>query len=466
MDNSNLFYRLRSLDRLLGKNWQENEGKDGELEKQEIYFASPNELNDPMEGFSNIVFKGDEIVWHNFFKHYLMCLERMYNIYGLCNKWSEQLSFDLNYMPIYDTFDNFPSPIYKKLFDDIYQDFKSYFNKEINTIASRTTPITKNELYLYLRAVHFIALAHINKHYIKNGFRQDDNIDYLKMVEFYKENIIPLVESWERSIIEDGQDTDKILNEMCIQAKFINNRSSQNNFDNLAKNCKILMYDLPSLYLDHLDNLIYPKCRIACFMETYHNSSVWGHYADGHKGVCLIFKISANEINLIDSDNKNVSISFQKVNYGAEFETINFFENLGQLTLPQISSWYLGENGRKSLVMDKIFINEYKWRKEYWKRSQNRLLTKTKDWEYEQEYRLICKNSSKKQENLFKYNFNDLEGIIFGMKMPQDARKTIINIIKRKCKENNRDNFNFYQADYCTTNKRMKYRLYYKHSHK
>lgn len=36
--------------------------KEGKLEKQEIYFASPSELSDPMEGFSNIVFKGDKIV--------------------------------------------------------------------------------------------------------------------------------------------------------------------------------------------------------------------------------------------------------------------------------------------------------------------------------------------------------------------------------------------------------------------
>ena len=86
----NLFYRMRSLDRLLGDKWQENDGKDGELEKQEIYFASPSELNDPMEGFSNIVFKGDKIVWHNFFKHYVMCLERRCNAYILCKEWDTQ----------------------------------------------------------------------------------------------------------------------------------------------------------------------------------------------------------------------------------------------------------------------------------------------------------------------------------------------------------------------------------------
>ena len=54
------FYRFRSLNNLLGKY--------KELENQEIYFAPPEELNDPMEGFKNIIFNGDLIVWNNFFK--------------------------------------------------------------------------------------------------------------------------------------------------------------------------------------------------------------------------------------------------------------------------------------------------------------------------------------------------------------------------------------------------------------
>ncbi len=37
------FYRFRSTNALLD-GWQE-------LEKQEIYFAPPDDLNDPMEGF-------------------------------------------------------------------------------------------------------------------------------------------------------------------------------------------------------------------------------------------------------------------------------------------------------------------------------------------------------------------------------------------------------------------------------
>ena len=59
-------YRLRSIDHVLGEY--------KELEIKEIYFAEPSELNDPMEGFRDIFWMGDHIVWNNLFRHYIYCL--------------------------------------------------------------------------------------------------------------------------------------------------------------------------------------------------------------------------------------------------------------------------------------------------------------------------------------------------------------------------------------------------------
>ena len=59
-------YRYRSVKQLLGE-FQE-------LEKQEIYFCPPRDLNDPMEGFMDLYWSGDEIVWRNLLKHYILCL--------------------------------------------------------------------------------------------------------------------------------------------------------------------------------------------------------------------------------------------------------------------------------------------------------------------------------------------------------------------------------------------------------
>ena len=59
-------YRYRGIDRLLCKHT--------ELESQEIYFANPAELNDPMEGFQDVFWESDRILWKNLIKHYQQSL--------------------------------------------------------------------------------------------------------------------------------------------------------------------------------------------------------------------------------------------------------------------------------------------------------------------------------------------------------------------------------------------------------
>ena len=61
------FYRFRPTNALLGDR--------KELEKQEIYFARPDQLNDPMEGFKDVFWQGDRIVWTNLIKNYLLSLQ-------------------------------------------------------------------------------------------------------------------------------------------------------------------------------------------------------------------------------------------------------------------------------------------------------------------------------------------------------------------------------------------------------
>src|SRR5260370_42476392 len=59
-------YRFRSVDAVLDKY--------EELAKQEINCSPPEELNDPMEGYKDVFWSGDRIVWRNLLRHYLLCL--------------------------------------------------------------------------------------------------------------------------------------------------------------------------------------------------------------------------------------------------------------------------------------------------------------------------------------------------------------------------------------------------------
>ena len=106
------FYRFRSIDALLGKH--------RELEEQAIYFASPEELNDPMEGLRDIVWNGDKIIWTNFFKHYIFCLNRCYLPLNITPNPGK---LDVGDIPILERWDQIATPIEEILFDDIWDRF-------------------------------------------------------------------------------------------------------------------------------------------------------------------------------------------------------------------------------------------------------------------------------------------------------------------------------------------------------
>lgn len=44
-----------------------------EFDNQEIFLGSTSENNDPMDGFHNVFWEGDSILWKNFIYHYALC---------------------------------------------------------------------------------------------------------------------------------------------------------------------------------------------------------------------------------------------------------------------------------------------------------------------------------------------------------------------------------------------------------
>ena len=99
------------------------------------------------------------------------------------------------------------------------------------------------------------------------------------------------------------------------------------------------------------------------------------------------------------------------------------------------------------------------WRKGYWHNYERGFFTKLKDWEYEQEQRIflssVLDTYEKPESRKFTYKFEDLEAIIFGMRTRIEDKVKIKRIIDAKCKEHNRDNFDFYKASYSPSLGRM-----------
>ena len=156
------FFRFRSIDALLGEHQ--------ELEKQTIYFASPEELNDPMEGLREIVWNGDKIVWTNFFKHYVFCLNSCYFLLNVTQHSRRKL--ETADIPILERWDQIIIPIEQDLFDDIWERFCNlpHIQEIIEALANTGRKIRYREVVSHLLSIQvFGFLDEIRKSYIDHG---------------------------------------------------------------------------------------------------------------------------------------------------------------------------------------------------------------------------------------------------------------------------------------------------------
>jgi len=74
-----------------------------------------------------------------------------------------------------------------------------------------------------------------------------------------------------------------------------------------------------------------------------------------------------------------------------------------------------------------------------------------KDWQHEREYRITLQSDASLSDpasRKLRYRFEDLQGIIFGMKTSPLDKAAIVRIIQQKCKETGRKDFELYQTYY------------------
>lgn len=144
------YYRYRSTKALLDEFH--------ELDNQEIYFSPTDKLNDPMEGFKDVVWSGDKIVWRNLLRHYLLCLLQT-SLYSFVAKES----FDPAVLKNNIVF-SFPNGLPTAELKDLYEAASVRFLSDpiaeglVSAAASRTSPIRRSELTSYLRTLHGPAL--------------------------------------------------------------------------------------------------------------------------------------------------------------------------------------------------------------------------------------------------------------------------------------------------------------------
>lgn len=460
--------RFRSTDRLL-------DSASGELEQQTIYFASPEQLNDPMEGLRDMVWRGDKIVWLNLLKHYVYCLhwtDLQMKVFG------NRTPFGADQIPIWGRWDEPPTPQMDELFHKILARIRDDLGlPDLAERISARGKVRYTELLFYLNGLHLDAIDRIQSVYVELGLTSgtecvepEEAPDKLILADSALFDLIPEVEAQHGSFSE-------IMFSISYQMTVGQHLGLKYNLRGAnsgiaERNRQLLLLDFTKLYVQQLDKLLWPKWYAACFAKSYHNSSLWANYGDSHKGACLIFDtdessnsraLSLKRVTGWSSDSKGdvkerwglEPMPFRDVHYTDKPGEIDFFANIGMLPLAAIMRlWYIDEAGKVSARASHVSTDEdlEPWRKKHWGDYGHDIALKSRDWEHENECRLILHglldDSLDDRRRTLTYDFSSLKGIIFGIRTSDEEKVKIVEVIQRKCLENNRADFKFFQAYY------------------
>ena len=203
--------------------------------------------------------------------------------------------------------------------------------------------------------------------------------------------------------------------------------------DNMKIDSSLIM-EIQSLLKQEIHKYVASYFYVSSFSKRYDNPIIWSHYADQHKGFCMIFKPYNNSLYI--DPLKNIDINghpnsemkkyeFRDVKYKRKIKGIDGFLNF---------SGYV--NGKKDLSQ--------KNKDRFWKKYVESARVKYIYWKYEEEVRLIDysdwmpnnanENRTQKRsqvERIFYYDKTQFCGIIFGTKMNENDKNEVISTIKK-----------------------------------
>ena len=441
-----------------------------EIEKGTFHFASREKLNDPLEGYVRVFWKGDKAAWEGLFKNYICSTYHAVTMYLLAA--DKDILFHNTLLLDVHGFDDLPlGEVYKNLGEMFLED--ADVQQLSNFYGKAERKVQCDELRLVLQFLHSKVLAMCIKKCIECGtIPEEEGGRLLKIYEKRKQTIIP--EKLYQSLSEEAYDSYVVT---CLKNAFddmilyqyirngINNDeflkgtmscNTEGNEDaNQHRKWMIIEVDFPKVYVEQMKELIYPEGFFVCFSGRNDDSAMWGNYANDHKGICLIYETSEEQALKIKKSDRFLSLNVKKVVYGREVIERNFFETFGRLTYPQIEGWLTGSGGVSKYY--EVFRSKEEWRKKYWDAFEAKNYRKLKDWEHEEEYRIVIDNTfyeyKEPESRNLQYDPKALKGIIFGINTSEyDKMQIMKKLLERK---DVFDDFTFYQAEYDDMNQKI-----------
>ena len=183
------------------------------------------------------------------------------------------------------------------------------------------------------------------------------------------------------------------------------------------------------------------KARICCFSKNSNNLLMWAHYANGLRGFCLEFdsdkillddEVNGEVFEVLYSDKPSVidTAVIAVLNNQVEYNEDAIYETKKRLKYLTLNNEEK-ESAEAEIHMYKTYLDDvyFKNREIY----QKMLATKSIEWQYEEELRIILQTENLDKHGVFfKYPIQSLKSIIIGEKMPISQRETILNIVRSK----------------------------------
>ena len=464
-------YRFRSMDALLGPR--------AEHEDQYIYLSSPPELNDPMEGYKDVFWRGDPVLWENLLRHYLLAL--------LCSTAQCQLMDDASFEEprIAATLceDDLPTAAFRNIYQDCCDRF--FASGAMSSVPGRLSalacPLHTHGLKLILSLLHLGAFGCVAASMQRAGLVPAGWGE--QPTSAATDELVELIDALGRSSreIEQGEleklafAFNQVQEQEAVRCTF-GFGSEASTIDTKKK--VHLLFSFPHAYVRAIsDTLIHPEWYVACFSEHCDDASMWANYADQHRGAALIYRVEHDAagrpylplsvVTGCTSSRADPTPRFLKgparallhpVSYTNKAPEIDFFQCLAMLPRQQIvQRWHSSTAGVRSSLPIEMLDDEAGWRKRLWNSFNTMATTKLRDWSHEREHRIVLPDGlgMLKEDRKAEYNLSHLSGVVFGLRTSMTDRLAMIKVLQRKCEAAGRSDFKFYQMSYHPTEGRL-----------
>ena len=287
---------------------------------------------------------------------------------------------------IFNLYKNVILELYKKIFNE--RIFYTYDLFNISSSITRDLLYIKNKIYIDENKIIFNNKEIINK-LILDDFSNKEYYYEIKSNSLY--NYTKVNKDTLRSIMNNTL--------WCSNTKEFNDP-----VDPYIRNDK-------NESSNQFYNYLLERIKVACLTTHNDNTLMWSHYADKHKGICIEYDISQLQ--------NNNNFILKKIDY-----------NLSMLLFDLKNEILLDNNKSIKSIIDLFTV-------------------KSKEWEYEDEYRILFYDEENKNPNGTLINL-PIKSICFGIQTSREDKELIYNIvnsINEKRLDYNNDIIKLYQAE-------------------